>query len=229
MKITHRTLVSAALVAGSTLAMAPGAKAGPALEIAVGSGNCGTVLTPTTGVPGFEQAATLAGGFLVSAEASGLGPFGAPPPNLLDSQTLDVSGKSGGSINVCITETGVDGSLGGPLLSSLTTNILPKGWTLTESTYADASDTAFGKGTALYSATWGPSGSSIINATASGTAAWMPSAPYSLTEIYSITASGAGDTNDTIDITEVPEPATLAIFAGGLLAGALALSRRRRA
>lgn len=229
MKIMYRALISAAAVAGTALALAPAANADPALSIAAGIGNCASVLTPTLAAPGFEQTAALAGGFVVSAEASGLGIFGLSPPDLLDSQTLDVSGRTGGSIDVCVTQTGLDASLGGPLLSSLTTNILPKGWTLTESTYADAGNTAFGQGTLLYTNTWGPSGSLIVNGTASGEAAWTPSAPYSLTEIYSITATGAGSTNDTIDIREVPEPATLAIFAGGLLAGGLALRRRRRA
>jgi hypothetical protein len=51
--------------------------------------------------------------------------------------------------------------------------------------------------------------------------------PFSVTEEYTITADGTGNANLTIDLSAaVPEPATLTLFASGLL-GFGWLGRRR--
>lgn len=226
MNTTHRTLISAALVAGSALALAPAANAGPVMDIAAAVGSsCNssdTLASSNTGSVVWNAALSF-GTFSVSAD-------GVPvsgPPDLLDSQTIDATSSSKfGQFSICVTQTGVSATVTGPVLSSLTTNRLPKGWILTESTYADGGDGAYGLTDLLYTHTFnGP----LVNDTSAWVSPLSFGAPYSLTEVYTITPGNLGTTNDTIDIAQVPEPATLAIFAGGLLAGGLALRRRRRA
>jgi hypothetical protein len=50
--------------------------------------------------------------------------------------------------------------------------------------------------------------------------------PYSITEEYVITATGATTTSATIDLTATPLPGALSLFGGGL--GVLGLLARRK-
>jgi hypothetical protein len=111
-------------------------------------------------------------------------------------------------------------------LSGLTVNFLTKGWSVTESTFEDNSNTVFGMSNLLATHSF-TSGPDIFTA-------FTPvsvTAPFSVTELYQISSNGLrGDANDTIDISgSVPELSTWAMlgigFAGIGLAG---LTRRRK-
>ena len=235
MKTLNKTLVCTALLGASALALAPLANATPVIDLATGN-TCGTALPTFEGTPGSYVGIGSSGQFSVTVIADGVGQPGYPP-NLLDSTNVDV--HSTGSMTplyVCVTETGLIGTSLQALQSTLNTNspfpapstpspghpAVP--WTVMETTYASPTDVAFGTSDQLYSDTFSAMGS------AGGTSALSLSSPftYSLTEIYKITATDGGTLSASMDIADVPEPATLALLAVGLLGTAIGLRRRRR-
>ncbi len=234
MKTLNKTLICTALVGASALALAPSANATPAVDFAAGS-TCGTALSTFELGPGSYVGGGSSGGFSITLTAAGVGEPGYPP-NLLDSSNMDVHSSGSGSVYVCVTETGLTGTSLQALQSSLNTNspfpapstpspghpAVP--WTVMETTYASPTDVAFGTSDQLYSDTFSAMGS------AGGTSALSLSSPftYSLTEIYKITATDGGTLSASMDIADVPEPATLALLAVGLLGTAIGLRRRRR-
>jgi hypothetical protein len=146
-------------------------------------------------------------------------------PDLLSSNSLNTSTSGAGTLDVYVLETDLAASTDtGGFVSSLTSNTLPAGWSVTESTFFDAANTgAFGAGALLASHLFNAIGTSVIGSAAN------PASPYALTEQYHIVASGNGTANSTIDIASVPEPATWGLMLvgfGGL--GAMLRSNRRR-
>lgn len=223
MKLKNKVLTSAALIAATGLVGVPAALATTMTctsspEICISVGTTGNVVAAST--TGSAYAVGSSGVFNFSVNASGLGFVVAP--DILDSNTIDTTSAAAGSLQVYVTETGVTGPLGGQLLSSLTSNVLPTGWTVTGQTFFDASNSAFGQATPLSSLSLSALG------TTQGLASISATGAYSLTELYTISASSSGNTNDTLDIAAAPEPGTLALFGAGLLGCALFVGRRRR-
>ncbi|HSU99819.1 MAG TPA: PEPxxWA-CTERM sorting domain-containing protein [Roseiarcus sp.] len=113
-------------------------------------------------------------------------------------------------------------------LSGLTVNFLTPGWTVTESTYEDNSNTVFGTMNLLSTHTFtsGPAALAslaMVNITS----------PFSVTELYQISSNGlSGAANDTIDLSAatVPEPSTWAMMLLGFAGlGFTAFRKSRRA
>lgn len=229
MKTLNKTLICTALAGASALALAPLANATPVIYLATGS-TCDTALPTTEVAPGFYTGAGISGSFSIGVTAFGVGQPGYPP-NLLYNSNTDVHSAGSGTVYVCVTETGLTGISLQALESTLNTNSpfpTPSGrppapWTVMETTYASATDAAFGTSDQLYSDTFSAVGS------AEGTSALSLSSPftYSLTEIYKITATGGGTLSASMNIADVPEPATFALLAVGLLGTAIGLRRRR--
>jgi hypothetical protein len=146
-------------------------------------------------------------------------------PDLLDSQSLDVSATAGGTIDVYITDTDFAASTGSNgFLSTLTSNTLPAGWTVTEMTFVSSANAQF-TGTQIASHMFSSIGTSSIGALTP-----VGPGPYSITEKYHIVAVGAGNSNSTIDVFSIPEPTTWALMImgfGGV--GAMVRNRRRQA
>jgi hypothetical protein len=220
MKALKTLLPAVALAAG--LAVAASANATIFIGVSVNGGGIVTVATDPTntaaGVINFSL-----GSFTIN-NISAIGPV--LPLDLLSSQSLNTSSTLPGYLDVFITETNLGASLvHGGLVSSLTSNTLPAGWSVTESTFFNAANTStYGAGTLLASHLFNTIGTSVIGAASN------PVASFALTEQYHIVASGSGTANSTIDVSSVPEPATWGLMIlgfGGI--GAMVRNRRRQA
>ncbi len=205
----RRGLILAAAATACGLVAVPAAYALPVSIQLSESGYTSQTYTGSgsAGTPGYVSIGTF-----VSVQASALGSPFVPTPEFL-SNSINVSGASAGTLFILATETGITSPLGTNLgfLSSFTTNEVDPGLTVTETTYVDPGDTAFATTDMLDSATFSSIGTDVLTNVAT-----LPSA-YSETEIFRITATGAGSTNDTIEIDPVPEPGSFAILGVGLL------------
>lgn len=182
---------------------------------------------PITTVASGSGAATVTQPFdnFSNVHVSGQGVSTLTPPDLLFSDTIDTAATGGGTLNIFVTDSGLTSPTGAlTFTSSFTSNTLPAGWTLTTATFLSATNALF-TGTPLSSKTFSAIGvdtEMAPGATGSG--------PYSITEEYTIHATGAGDTNDTIDMgapaVGVPEPSALIALVLGFV-GIGFLGRRR--
>jgi hypothetical protein len=143
-------------------------------------------------------------------------------PASLNSQSMNTSSSSPGTLIVYVTQQGVTTPLSSNWLSSFTTNQITNGWTVNEATYYDPGNGLYAETDPLDSATLTSS-----NQVASSTdPANVTTGMFSLTEVFTITAiAGGGTANDTIDLQAVPEPGTLALLGAGLIG--LGFIRRR--
>jgi PEP-CTERM motif len=158
---------------------------------------------------------------------------GTPPltePSLL-TESISVSSAASGVLTIYVSELGQTAANFSALSSGFTSNLLLGNITsVVESTYVQncgsnpctAAD-AFSTSDLLSTTTFTGIGSTTITApTPVGL-----TGPYVKTEVYVITATGAGAATDTINVVAVPEPATLGLLGTGI-AGLGFLFRRGR-
>lgn len=174
--------------------------------------NGGAITTEATGSAAASLGPTVYGTFSLN-QASAQDTAGIGLPELLNSQSLNTSTDTGGTLNVFITAQGLTDPVGlRYLLSSFTTNDLTGQVTsVEEQTFLNAGNTLYGTTTPLSSATFTAIGTSSPSGVLENLAA-----PFSVTEEYTITATGHGNANLTIDLKAVPEPASLALLASGV-------------
>lgn len=197
----------------------------PANAVTVSIGACESgcpTVTPVNSGTGNDSASGPFGTFTFNS-VSGTGNPPLTGNDLFSSSSFNISSLTAGTLEVFITVSGITSPVGSALglLSSFTTNAVPTGWTISENTYLNASNSVFGTTTALGSASFTSIGTLVSGGTFN-----TGSGPYSLTELYTVVATGAGEVNSTIDISNTPLPAALPLFAGGL--GIMGLLARRK-
>jgi hypothetical protein len=163
-----------------------------------------------------------------------------PDPIDFTSGTIDVKGLDATSaIYLYVTETGLTSSVSNANFSSiLGISNLPAGWTLTEATYLDNSNTEYGMGTPLATTT---ASFNTVNSTQTFTRAESVSSTFSLTEVYQLFSDGVSGivgASETITdppggIQAAPAPAIGAgvpgmLAVGGVLLGWKLWERRRQ-
>jgi hypothetical protein len=165
-------------------------------------------------------------------------------PGLLGSNTLEVSAAAAGTIYIYVTaQDPASLSTGNHVFTSgFTANLLPAGWSVTETTYLNTSNGLYNASSCspapcLTTSTGLAAGTTMLDSatfTTIGTAGpdnntQMVSGAFSVTEVYEIVATGAGTTIDTESLTaSVPEPASLSLFGGALLAAGAWQRRKNR-
>lgn len=177
--------------------------------------NGGAITQVTTGVGSASFSGTY-GTFSVN-NVSAIGSPSLTEPGL-ETSSMNVSGSSGGTLNVFITETGLTSPSGAnDFLSSFTSQLFSGNVTsVTEQTFLGDP----GTGTLLASQTF----SSIGSATAQ-TLVNLPST-YNETIEYTIVTTGSGSVNDTVNISAA-EPSTAPLLGLGL-AGIFGIGLKRR-
>ena len=219
MKKTLITAVAVALLALGLGASAEAASITIGLQQAgVNGGAITTVAGPVVGTTGVNS---LAYGTFTANNVDGTTNPVLPLPQLINSNSLNVSSTTAGTLQVYVTTSGLTTPVGAlSLQSSFTTNLLTAGWTVTEQTFLDTANDIF-TGALLATNVFNAIGTNVqVNAINAG------AGPYSITTKYTIVATGQGSANSTINVSSVPEPTSIVLLGMGLL-GVVGLARKK--
>ena len=186
-------------------------------------------LNPAAGVVNVSQ--SLAGGFVVNITTGISKPIFAQPE--MDLNSVDV--QAGGGIHdlvIAFSDTDFSvpapqliGTFGGTLTFGAGSTVQADGYYNT--TNPNVIGLADGTNLGTHSFTLGPFGPGAFSGTGTGPGPGSTT-PYSLTQVLSIHTTTAGSFSGDFDINAVPEPASVALLGGILLATVNAIRRKVR-
>jgi hypothetical protein len=148
--------------------------------------------------------------------------LGGPSLATMDLNSVNVSTAGAGTLTIELTDTGFltpAGNVHASMLIGGTT-----AGTVTYQAFVDAGNAEFAQTTAIGNT--GALGPGAFSDTRGAALAGLV-APYSLTQVVSITHAGNGVSSFDAEV-RVPEPSTLVVFGSGLLGLGFLLRRRRR-
>jgi hypothetical protein len=143
----------------------------------------------------------------------------------IDLSSVDIVSSAGGTLIITLSAKDFTNAIGARnWLTQFSGNFVSGAATVSLATYLDNTDTLFGIGTALSVLTDTATPFALSNIHAAS----VTSSPFALTEVLTITTTGAAHVSLDGSITDAPEPASIAVLGAGLV-GIGAVSRRRKA
>lgn len=183
--------------------------------------------SPTTVASGTGQAhVSQSFGTFSNVVVDGQGQSMLTAPDVLFANTINTATSAGGTLEIFVTDQGLTSPSGFlPAFSSFTVNTLPAGWTVVEETFLDPNNGLYG-GNPLSMASFSAIGTNAQTTTTT------TGSMYSVTELFRVTATGAGDSNLTTDLSLTPaavgaaEPGSIILLGLGLCGIAMVMRRR---
>lgn len=244
-----RMTVQAVVCAGLALTLVVPSQAQFRLRVEDVGAGIGTVITDegagdsATGIPGLITfIGGVGGNFTINITTGTSKPVVS---NVLDLTSVNIATTGAGTLRLTLEDTGytfgadgptfVSGSIGGVLTAPAGSSITAQGWVnpgnLVPTLGADQAVGAIGAipdlppagSAAAFSpvASTGP-GAFFFN----DSAAFTKAGPYSLFSSVTLTLTGPGSVSLDLQVAAVPEPGSVSLVLGGLVAGGMVLRRR---
>ena len=216
----RNTLMASAMILAAPILMAAAAQASPMLGLTVQSGSDSTFQSFALGSAGGSHnfAPVTAGNFTATNIGTQL--FS---PSYIDLASFYLSSSTGGTLTITLTGTGFTSPSGtSNWLTQFTGNVSNGTALVSVKSYIDNTDTLNNPGCAI-----GCTLLSSVDLGNSATAAGTTDGSFALTEVITITTTGAERLSIDASVSNVPEPVSLTLLASGLLGLGLVRLRKR--